>query len=79
MTEYKDVADYYFIADIFCHKCDYLAVKIANELTKADKEDEQSFFIVRKFSYVSRTKNAKVKFVEYLTKFVNNLLTVQRL
>lgn len=40
MTEYKDVADYYFIADIFCHKCDYLAVKIANELTKADKEDE---------------------------------------
>ena len=53
MKEYNDIADYYFIADIFCHKCDYLAVKIA--------------------------KNAKVKFVEYLTKFVNNLLTVQRL
>ena len=40
MTEYKDVADYYFIADIFCHKCDYLALKIANELTEVDREDE---------------------------------------
>ena len=39
MTEYKDVADYYFIADIFCHKCDYLAIKIANELVEADRED----------------------------------------
>ena len=44
MTEYRDIADYYFIADIFCHKCDYLAVKIANELTEADREDEQSSF-----------------------------------
>ena len=39
MKEYNDIADYYFIADIFCHKCDYLAVKIANELTEADRED----------------------------------------
>lgn len=39
MTEYKDVADYYFIADIFKNKCAYLALKIANELTEADKED----------------------------------------
>ena len=37
------------------------------------------FFIARKFSYVSRTKTQKVKFVEYLTKFVNNLLTIKRL
>jgi hypothetical protein len=40
MTEYRDVADYYFIADIFCHKCDYLATKIANELTEADREND---------------------------------------
>ncbi len=40
MTEYNNIADYYFIADIFCHKCDYLAIKIANELTEADREDE---------------------------------------
>ena len=40
MTEYKDVADYYFIADIFCHKCDYLAVKIANELIETDENEE---------------------------------------
>jgi predicted nucleic acid-binding protein len=39
MTEYKDVADYYFIADIFKNKCAYLALKIANELTEEDKED----------------------------------------
>lgn len=39
MTEYNNIADYYFIADIFCHKCDYLAIKIANELTEADRED----------------------------------------
>jgi len=39
MTEYNDIADYYFIADIFCHKCDYLAIKIANELIEADRED----------------------------------------
>ena len=39
MTEYKNVADYYFIADIFKNKCAYLALKIANELTEADKED----------------------------------------
>lgn len=39
MTEYKNVADYYFIADIFKNKCDYLAIKIANELIKADRED----------------------------------------
>ncbi len=39
MTEYKDVADYYFIADIFKKKCAYLAVKIANELIEADEED----------------------------------------
>lgn len=39
MTEYKDVADYYFIADIFKNKCAYLAVKIANELIEADEED----------------------------------------
>ena len=45
MTEYRDIADYYFIADIFCHKCDYLALKIANELTEADREDEQSSFL----------------------------------
>ena len=43
MTEYKNVADYYFIVDIFCHKCDYLALKIANELTEADREDSMSF------------------------------------
>ena len=43
MTEYKNVADYYFIADIFCHKCDYLALKIANELTETDREDSMSF------------------------------------
>ena len=40
MTEYNNIADYYFIADIFRHKCDYLALKIANELTEADREDE---------------------------------------
>lgn len=39
MSEFKDVADYYFIADIFKNKCAYLAVKIANELFEADKED----------------------------------------
>ena len=39
MTEYKDVADCYFIADIFKNKCAYLAVKIANELIEADEED----------------------------------------
>lgn len=39
MTEYKDVADYYFIADIFKNKCAYLAVKTANELIEADEED----------------------------------------
>ena len=39
MTEYKDVADYYFIADIFKNKCAYLALKVANELTEEDRED----------------------------------------
>ena len=39
MTEYKNVTDYYFIADIFKNKCAYLALKIANELTEADEED----------------------------------------
>lgn len=39
MKEYKDVADYYFIADIFKNKCAYLALKIANELIEADEED----------------------------------------
>lgn len=39
MTEYRNVADYYFIADIFKNKCSYLAIKIANELTEADRED----------------------------------------
>lgn len=39
MTEYRDVADYYFIADIFKNKCSALALRIANELTEADKED----------------------------------------
>jgi len=39
MAEYKDVADYYFIADIFKNKCAYLALQIANELTEADRED----------------------------------------
>lgn len=39
MAEYKDVADYYLIADIFKNKCTYLALKIANELAEADRED----------------------------------------
>ena len=39
MTEYNDILDYYFIADIFKNKCAYLAVKIANELIEADEED----------------------------------------
>ena len=39
MTEYKNIADYYFIADIFKNKCAYLALKIANELTEGDEED----------------------------------------
>ena len=39
MTEYKDVADYYFIADVFKNKCAYLTLKIANELTEEDGED----------------------------------------
>lgn len=39
MTEYKNVADYYFIADVFKNKCAYLTFKIANELNRADKED----------------------------------------
>lgn len=39
MTEYRDIADYYFIADVFKNKCAYLALKIANELTEADRED----------------------------------------
>lgn len=39
MTEYKNVADYYFIADVFKNKSAYLALKIANELTEADRED----------------------------------------
>lgn len=38
MTEYKNVADYYFIADIFKNKSAYLALQIANELTEADRE-----------------------------------------
>ena len=39
MTVYKDIADYYFIADIFKNKCSALALRIANELTEADRED----------------------------------------
>ena len=49
------------------------------QVKKYNNEGVSPLFIGLKFSYVSRTKNAKVKFVEYLTKFVNNLLTVQRL
>lgn len=40
MSEYREVADYYFVADVFKHKCDYLALKIANELIEAEDEDE---------------------------------------
>lgn len=39
MSEFKNIADYYFIADIFKNKCAYLALKIANELIEADRED----------------------------------------
>lgn len=39
MTEYEEIADYYFIANIFKNKCAYLALKIANELTEEEKED----------------------------------------
>jgi len=41
MSEYREVADYYFIADVFKHKCSALALQIANELYKADEEDEE--------------------------------------
>jgi len=39
MTEYKEIADYHFIADIFKNKCTYLALKIANELAERNEED----------------------------------------
>ncbi len=39
MSEFKSIADYYFIADTFKNKCAYLALQIANELTEADRED----------------------------------------
>jgi hypothetical protein len=41
MSEYREVADYYFVADVFKHKCSALALRIANELYKADEEDEE--------------------------------------
>jgi hypothetical protein len=41
MSEYREVTDYYFVADVFKHKCSALALRIANELYKADEEDEE--------------------------------------
>ena len=41
MSEYREVADYYFVADVFKHKCSALALRIANELYEADREDEE--------------------------------------
>ena len=40
MSEFRSIADYYFIADIFKNKCSALALRIANELYRADEEDE---------------------------------------
>ena len=40
MSEYRNVADYYFIADVFKHKCSALALRLANELYREDEEDE---------------------------------------
>ena len=39
MSEFRSIADYYFIADVFKNKCAYLALQIANELTEEDRED----------------------------------------
>jgi hypothetical protein len=41
MSEYREVADYYFIADVFKHKCSALALRIANEMYREDEEDEE--------------------------------------
>lgn len=41
MSEYKSVADYYFVADVFKHKCSALALQIANEMYREDKENEE--------------------------------------
>jgi hypothetical protein len=40
MSEYRSVADYYFIADVFKNKCSALALRIANEMYREDEEDE---------------------------------------
>ena len=40
MSEYRSVADYYFVADVFKHKCSALALRIANEMHREDEEDE---------------------------------------
>ena len=40
MSEYRSVADYYFVSDVFKHKCSALALRIANELYRADEEDK---------------------------------------
>lgn len=41
MAEYRSVADYYFVADVFKHKCAGLALRIANEMYREDAEDEE--------------------------------------
>lgn len=41
MSEYKQVADYYFVADVFKNKCSALALRIANEMYREDEEDEE--------------------------------------
>ena len=41
MSEYRSVADYYFVADVFKNKCSALALRIANEMYREDEEDEE--------------------------------------
>ena len=41
MSEYRQVADYYFVADVFKHKCSALALRIANEMYRANEENEE--------------------------------------
>ena len=67
------------VADYIIHNSDELLEHLTIKKIWYEEDKQSSFFITRKFSYVSRTKNPKVKFVKLFTKFVNNLLTVRTL
>ena len=41
MSEFKYIADYYFVADIFKNKCSALVLRIANELYREDEEEDE--------------------------------------